>query len=108
MRQRQCVTEARADRGFSLAPGEPGGTNSSREGEPRRDMEFVVQKHRDQVARGMLDVTESRSTAVMEDDAEELIVALVKAVESGLQIILREVGAEAHLPSGVGGASMLG
>jgi hypothetical protein len=40
-----------------------------------------------------------RGLWLVEDHSEKLIVTLVKAVEAGLQIVLRDIGAETDLPT---------
>src|ERR1022692_1529170 len=56
----------------------------------------------------MLDVSEGRiATAVIEDGAEGLVIPLVEAEKSDLQVVLLVIGGEAGLASSVSGVAVL-
>jgi hypothetical protein len=94
--------------GGEVAFGETGGAHTCREREPGKGIEFVIDVKRFEIGIGALADGEGWiSAAVVEDGGEDLIVALVEAEESNLQIVLLVVGCEASLASGVGGGSVL-
>ena len=58
---------------------------------------------------GLLGIGDGRvAAAVIEDGSEDLVVALIEAEESNLQIVLLVVGGEVGLASDVGGAAVFG
>ena len=79
------------------------GPDPGRESEPGKGVELVVDIKSFQIGGGLLGVDNRQvSTAVIEDSAEELIIALIEPKESDLKIVLAIVCLEAGLPSEVG------
>src|SRR5450755_96392 len=76
---------------------------------PREGFKFIVDEKGSESARSVIALGDRRITAlVIEDDSEELLVTLVKTVEAGLKIVLREVGAETDLPARIHRSVMIG
>ena len=101
--------EARANRALDDVAGKVSGTKASGERQPGERFEFVIEEERCHAAGEILGVREGRvAAAVMENRFQHLIVLLVEAVDTHLQIVLRFIGAETYLAAAVGGSAMLG
>ena len=117
LRNGEGGTEARADGGLGdgrlgrtcrkIAFGETRGTHAGRERHPGKGIELVIDVEGLEIGvRGLADGEGRISAAVVEDGAEGLVVALVEAEESNLQIVLLVVGGEGSLASDVGGGAV--
>src|SRR3954465_9367866 len=103
-RHGECGPEARADCAFGLSAGEMRRPNAGRQRQPGRDLKLVVDESRNQTSGRMLDGAERRiAAAVMKDHAEGLVIFLVEAIQSGLEIVFCNVRAETGLPAAVRG-----
>ena len=93
--------------GRKVAFGETRGAHAGRERQPGKGIEFVIDVEGFEIGGRALADGEGRiSAAVIEDGAEGLVVALVEAEESNLQIVLLVVGGEGGLASDVGGGAV--
>src|SRR5579872_1904956 len=101
-RQRRRRAKSRANRVFGNASRETGRPHSGGQRQPGKRFELVVEKERLRIAGRMLNIRKRRTTAIVEDRAKKLVVLLVKAVQTHLQIVLRHVRRKAHLPSAIG------
>ena len=92
-----------------IAFGETGGAHAGGEREPGKGLELVIDVEGFEIGGGTLGIGEGWiSAAVVEDGAEELVVALVEAEESSLQIVVFVVGGEGGLAADVGGGAVFG
>src|ERR1700722_17363351 len=107
MRNVHRDAEARANGIFRDVSGEMRGAQAGGNRQPGERFEFVIEKKSIQAPRRMFGVSERRVAAIVEDDAEELGVLLVEAVQARLEIIFRDVCAKAHLAAGIRRSAML-
>ena len=106
-------SEAWADGGFGnrlrrrgsrkVAFGEARGPHPGGECQPGKGVEFVVDVKSLEIGSGMFGIRGCEAG----DDVKELVIALVKADESNLHIILLVVGGKSSLTSGVNGSPVL-
>src|SRR5450755_3847195 len=100
-RDRQCRAESRADGVSRYAAAEVRWAHSGGERQPGKWFEFVVDEKSFQSSGTAIALGKRRSaSAVVEDNAEELAVILMKAIETRLQIVFRHIGTETDLPAG--------
>ena len=89
--------EAGADRTLRDSAREVCRPHSGGQREPGNGRELVVDEECRQAARGVLQIGERRTAAVVEHRAERLIVLLVETVHTDLQIIFSRVCGKANL-----------
>jgi len=99
--------------GREIAFGKPRGTYAGGKRQPGKRVEFVVDVEGLEIRGGALGIRDwrwdgRRKTERIEDDSEKLVIVLVEAEESNLQIILFVIGRETGLATGVIGGAVFG